>query len=356
MQFAYTAKTSTGDIQTGLITSADVESVKRALREQSLFPIDIRKSDSGSIWKSLFGARQHAKLSGRDLLSVTTQLAIMTRSGVDLASAFESLSQQSRSPNLRQVLLHVHKDLTGGKSVSDSMRAQAAVFGDAYVASVAAGEAAGKVPEVLGRLAQLQRTEMRVRSSIRALLAYPVLLTGVSSLVILGLVCFVLPQFQGIFNQFDMDLPILTQWIVASSDMLRNFVWLWLPIAGMAAFGLVAAKHSDAGRWWWDSAMLNTVIIRDITRRLLRGLEGPVDESRAAAILELYGVRHEKGIAATPGPRGVFRPLAIPTALLVDERGIVRWIDQTDDYRIRSDANRVLAAIAETLGAPRSVH
>ena len=59
---------------------------------------------------------------------------------------------------MRNILGQVHKDVTGGKSISDAMQAQAAVFGDAYVASVAAGEAAGKLPEVLGRLAQFQRT------------------------------------------------------------------------------------------------------------------------------------------------------------------------------------------------------
>ena len=76
----------------------------------------------------------------------------------------------------------------------------------------------------------------------------------------------------------------------------------------------------------------------------------------ALEVIGLYGVRHEKGFAATPGPRGMLRSLAIPTALLVDEWGIVRWIDQTDDYRVRSDADRVVAAIAETLGPPRSLH
>src|SRR5881394_847056 len=143
MQFTYTAKSKTGDIQSGHISAADIDAVKRALREQSLFPIDIRKNAGNSLFKSLFGARNKGALSRRDLLSVTTQLAIMTRSGVDLASAFHSLSQQCSNPMMRNILGQVHKDVTGGKSISDAMLAQAAVFGDAYVASVAAGEAAG---------------------------------------------------------------------------------------------------------------------------------------------------------------------------------------------------------------------
>ena len=91
MQFVYTAKIAAGDIQTGHISAADVDAVKRALREQSLFLIDVRKKAGNSPLKALFGSRDRASLSKRDLLSVTTQLAIMTRSGVDLASAFNSL-------------------------------------------------------------------------------------------------------------------------------------------------------------------------------------------------------------------------------------------------------------------------
>src|SRR6185503_8278931 len=102
MQYVYTAKTSAGDIHSGHITAADVEAVKRALREQSLFAIDIRKKAGASF--KLFGSRERGSLSKRDLLSVTTQLAIMTRSGVDLASAIHSLSQQSGNATLRNVL------------------------------------------------------------------------------------------------------------------------------------------------------------------------------------------------------------------------------------------------------------
>src|SRR4051794_34700116 len=120
MQFTYTAKSKQGDIQTGHISAADVEAAKRALREQSLFPIDIRKNAANSPLKALFGRRSQGGLSKRDLLSVTTQLAIMTRSGVDLASAFFSLSQQSSNPTLRKILGQIHKDVTGGKSISDA--------------------------------------------------------------------------------------------------------------------------------------------------------------------------------------------------------------------------------------------
>ena len=271
MQFVYTAKSKIGDIQSGHITAADIEAAKRALREQSLFPIDIRKKVIDSPFKALFGSRERSGLTRRDLLSMTTQLAIMTRSGVDLASSFNSLSQQCSNPALKRILGQIHKDVTGGKSISDAMQAQAAVFGEAYVASVAAGEAAGKLPEVLTRLSQFQRTEMRTRATVRTLLAYPLLLTGVSSLVVIGLVTFVLPKFVDIFSQFEVSLPIITQIVVAISDVLRRHIYIWLPLLACAIVGLIVSRNVEAGRKRWDYAMLNTPILRDITRAFYIG-------------------------------------------------------------------------------------
>jgi type II secretory pathway component PulF len=288
----YTAKTSSGDIQTGHISAADVEAVKRALREQSLFVIDVRKKASNTLWKTLFGARERAALSKRDLLSVTTQLAIMTRSGVDLASAFQSLSQQCGNAALRGILGQVHRDVTGGKSISDAMQAQASVFGDAYVASVAAGEAAGKLPEVLGRLAQFQRTEIRVRAAIRTLLAYPILLAGVSSLVVIGLVSFVLPKFVDIFSQFEVPLPVLTQVVVAMSDVLQQHLYVWVPLVLAAFVGLIVSRNIESGRRRWDAAMLNTPVIREITRAFYIG-----------RTFRLLGLMIESGVPLLEGLR-----------------------------------------------------
>src|SRR6478736_904341 len=291
MQFVYTAKSKTGDIQSGHISAADVDAVKRALREQSLFAIDIRKKAAASPFK-LFGSREKGALSKRDLLSVTTQLAIMTRSGVDLASAFQSLSQQCSNPMLRNILGQVHKDVTGGKSISDAMFAQASVFGDAYVASVAAGEAAGKLPEVLGRLAQFQRTEMRVRATVRTLLAYPLLLSGVSSLVVIGLVTFVLPKFVDIFGQFEVALPMITQVVVAMSDVIRKHWLLWLPLAIGAFAGLIVSRNVESGRRKWDYAMLNVPVLRDITRAFYIG-----------RTFRLMGLMIESGVPLLEGLR-----------------------------------------------------
>jgi peroxiredoxin len=83
------------------------------------------------------------------------------------------------------------------------------------------------------------------------------------------------------------------------------------------------------------------------TMKRKRGLAMTLLADESLAVTDRYGVRHEKAFAPN---KGFLRPLAIPTTILIDEWGIVRWLDQADDYRVRSDAPRVLAAVRAALG------
>jgi type II secretory pathway component PulF len=329
-----------------------------------------------TFFKKLIGARDKSSISKRELLSITTQLAIMTRSGVDLATSFQSLSQQSSNANLRNILSQIHKDLTGGKSISDAMQAQASVFGEAYVASVAAGEAAGKLPEVLSRLAQFQRTEIRVRSTVRTLMAYPLLLAGVSSLVVIGLVSFVLPKFVDIFSQFELQLPVLTQVVVAASDVLRAHVWIWLPLALVTFVGLIASRHTEAGRRKWDAAMLNTILIRDITRAfyigrtfrlmglmiesgvpLLEGLRLTRNSVRNSLYRELFDELEEailngRGLASSLINAGFVPPVAAEMVLTAERTGTLGLVTELmgEHYEEEGETKlREMATILEPL-------
>ena len=145
------------------------------------------------------------------------------------------------------------------------------VFGPTYIASMAAGEASGRLPEVLDQLARLQRGEMRLRSSIYAVLGYPIVLASVSSLVLFGLTFFVLPQFGEIFDEFDTPLPAITRVLLAFAAELRSRFWLWGALLVAAAIGLRAFRRSDAGQRLWDRFTVSTKLLRDVTQSLIIG-------------------------------------------------------------------------------------
>ncbi|MFV2066250.1 MAG: type II secretion system F family protein, partial [Pirellulales bacterium] len=145
------------------------------------------------------------------------------------------------------------------------------VFNGTYVASVAAGEASGQLADVLAQLAALLRGQMKLANSVRAMLAYPVMLTGVSSLVLMALLLFVLPKFETIFSDFDAPLPVITRFLMVISTELRSRYWFWGPAVLALAAGTAFFLRSKTGRSLWDHAMLHWYLLRDVTRSLLIG-------------------------------------------------------------------------------------
>jgi type II secretory pathway component PulF len=277
MQFAYTAKAKDGQPASGLLAADSLPQAQRQLRQQGLFVLSVAPARRGAgVGAASSGGRagflrRRGRVSRKDLLAFTSQLAIMSKAGIDVAGAIQSLQKQAASPALRATLEAVYQDVIGGKAFSTALGNHVEVFGQAYVASVAAGEASGRLDHVLGRLASIQRNELRLRTTRRALLAYPTVLSAVAGVVILGLMFFVLPQFTGVFAQFDMKLPLLTQALLALSGELRSRWWLWIGLLAAAAAGLTALRKHPAGRRLLDRFVLHAAGIRDVSRALLTG-------------------------------------------------------------------------------------
>ncbi len=201
----------------------------------------------------------------------TSQLSIMLKSGIDVSTALGSLAAQSKKSPLANTLASVHQTVLSGSTLSDALRRHKSVFDPAFVATVASGEASGSLAEVLVQLAQLQRSELRNRRTMRTLLTYPILLLVVSSSVVVGLVVFVLPKFSGIFAQYDVDLPFITQMLISFADELRQRWWLWTPLVLALLGGALIYRRTSAGRHFLDSMWVNTAVIRDVCRARLTG-------------------------------------------------------------------------------------
>jgi type II secretory pathway component PulF len=213
----------------------------------------------------------HGKVNRKDLIAMTSQLAIMIRSGVDVTSALQSLVRQQKSPVFRAILAEVHDTVLAGTSLSDALSRYPRTFNGTYVASVAAGEASGQLSEVLAQLAALLRSQMKLANSVRTMMAYPVMLSGISGLVLLALLLFVLPKFETIFADFDATLPAITRLLLAISAELRHRFWLWGPAMLGWVTGAVFFLRSQTGRRLWDRAVLHLYVLRDVTRCLLIG-------------------------------------------------------------------------------------
>ena len=195
----------------------------------------------------------------------------MTQSGVDVTSALMSMTRQSKKPGLKNTLHTIHGELIDGRKLSDALRLFPRIFNETYVASVGAGEASGKMTRVFGQLAQLQRNEIRLRASIQKVLIYPVVLMLVSLIVLSGLVLFVLPQFAGVFEEFETPLPFITQLLIDISAFIRGNILICGLFMAVVVACLTGLRYSRFGKTAWDQFLLMTPLVKDVTQSLYFG-------------------------------------------------------------------------------------
>nr|MBC8868836.1 type II secretion system F family protein [Planctomycetota bacterium] len=181
------------------------------------------------------------------------------------------LPKQATTPALRRVMEEVYGDVSSGQPISIALSRHPKVFDTAYVASIAAAEASGKMTEILSRLTELMRNEIRLHSSLRSTLAYPVILVSVASVVIMALVFFVLPQFATIFEDMDAPTPPLTHMLLTGAQFLRENIIMVLLSAGAALIGLILLFRTETVKRVRDRLVLNLRGLRGATRSLLSG-------------------------------------------------------------------------------------
>ncbi|MEM7313235.1 MAG: type II secretion system F family protein [Planctomycetota bacterium] len=211
------------------------------------------------------------RVSQRDIVAATSQLSILLRSGMDLGTSLESVARQTKKPAMKKLMTHVHERVMAGLQFSEALSIYQRTLGASFVASVRAGEASGKLAEVLVQLSQLQRQQMRLAASIRAMLAYPIVLTVVSSSVVLALMVIVLPRFATIFADFDATLPGITRVLLTISGVLTQHGLLVLAALGATIVGVLTMYRSESGRRVVDGWVLNFLPFGYVTRPLFIG-------------------------------------------------------------------------------------
>ncbi len=271
-QFSYTARSGTGETRRGVLDAASLTAARKSLRDQGLFALTLAAARESAIPGVLSAPRgRKRRITTRDLLMLTSQLAVMCRSGVDLAEALRSVTLNCQQPALREVLNAVYRDVSEGQSASAALNKHADVFGQAYVASLAAGEATGNMADVLSRMRELLHHQAKLRSTVRNTLAYPVVLLGLSAVVISAVIFFVLPQFAGVFETLEIQPPASTQFLLDISCEVRSRGWLWFGLAAIIGGGLAHFLRSEGGKRWRDQMLLNLAGTREVARLLLTG-------------------------------------------------------------------------------------
>lgn len=191
-------------------------------------------------------------VNASELAVFSRQLATMITSGMSILRALYVLEWQTENKFLKETIVAVRKDVEAGLSLSDSLARHPKVFNPLFVAMTQAGEAGGVLEDALLRVADQLEKDASLRRQIKSAMVYPALVIVFAVGVMMALVAFLVPVFEGVFKQFGGELPKITQVSVFLSHAVTGYWWLIFLLVAGSIFGFIKWKGSSWGRPQWD--------------------------------------------------------------------------------------------------------
>ncbi len=218
-KYFYLSKDAGGNSIQGSVEASDEADAKARIRSKNLVPIRIVKAAGGDGIGSKFSLF-NKKVSSKDLQIFTRQFSTLINAGIPVVDALKILGDGRKHPIIKSGSARVKQSIEGGRGLAESMAQVPELFDRFYVNMIKAGQEAGILDSILNRLATyLEKTE-KLKKQIVAALVYPGLIITVASLVVLGILFFIIPQFQEFYKGMGKELPALTQYVVGTSNFL----------------------------------------------------------------------------------------------------------------------------------------
>ncbi len=247
--FTYSAINADGLELTGELHAPDVSGAREQLRIRGLLANRVDELPaSGDL-----GARNvFKKVKPKTLQIFSRQFATMIEAGLNVVQALVILEDQTEDAYFGTVIRELRADVEGGLLLSQAMQRHPKIFERLFVSMVEAGEAAGILDEVLDRVAMHIEKATQIRRRVKGAMLYPTMVLSFATLVLVGLLMFLVPVFVHIFGQLGGQLPTLTQYVVKASNILKHKYYIIFPGLGLSIFGFRKWKKTEMGRKQWD--------------------------------------------------------------------------------------------------------
>lgn len=270
MNFAYVAKSRTGEEINGYLNGHSVDEVVNRLQSQGLVVLHVAKDPRqarrlplgdqlSQLWLGVVGTR--------DLALFNRQLSTVIEAGIPLVRGLRGLAADSTSRALAKAVTNVADRIESGENISDAMAAHPSTFNKMYLSMIRAGERAGTLDKIVEQLAVYLEKMDAIKTKVRSALSYPVFVLVFAVVASLFLLLKIVPTFAEIYADFGQQLPALTQAIVNTSNAIRANALLSLSLVlGFVVLVSLSIK-TRPGRYAFDTVLLKMPVFGPIIRK-----------------------------------------------------------------------------------------
>jgi len=303
-RYQWTGMSKSGSRVRGVIQSTDIKSAEAELRASGVEVISLKIKPRLS-----FSFIQQKKIKPKEIILFTRYLTTMLSAGMPILKALEVIARDQENPSLKSVVTSLKNNISSGLTLSDSLSKFPEYFSELYVNLTSAGEKSATLDKVLARLVKYLEKIDRLKSKVKAALIYPITIVVIALSVSLILLLFVVPQFQTMFQNAGVQLPVFTRMVIHASDALRHYWWMFLGLVIFVVWGINFLKRTNEYaankmdefilRLYIVGPIIKKSIIARFTRTLAITLDAglPIVDSMKSMIPIMGNRKYSKGLS-----------------------------------------------------------
>ena len=249
IQFQWTGLNGSGQKIQGTIEAQSLAWAKAKLRQQGVITQTISKKRA-TFW--------HKKIKAHDITLFSRQLATIIQAGVPLTQSLDLIASGAAHPRLSTLITGIKINIETGLTFAESLRKHPILFNDLMCSLIDMGEQSGTLETMLIRIATYKEKLEQLKQKIKKALTYPMAILLLACLITIGLLIFVVPQYQSLFDSFGANLPFITRVVIALSQFCLKYWLIMFTLSGCTLYAfLYGLKHAP-----YFAQIINTCLFK----------------------------------------------------------------------------------------------
>jgi type II secretory pathway component PulF len=267
-----------------MIEAPDRRSAVAALANRGQFALELaekaRATSIGGSDKAVLDLARVVRLrsrriTGKDILAVTTQLSTALQAGLPLLNALEIIGDQQHKSAVKEMLDEIAKSVSSGQSLSEAMARHGRFFSRLYISMIRVGETGGILEQTTARLAEILGRDEKIKTSMKNASAYPVFVLSLGLISAIVVITWVLPTVLETISGGVEVLPLPTRVLMWSSRFVISifttlYGWLFIALIAVMAYYLSRWVRSE-GRVKWDAFKLRIPVLGPVLKTIAVG-------------------------------------------------------------------------------------
>ena len=257
----YEGKTANGQMKKGRIEADTEEAAHAKLRGMQITPSSLKKA---GLMQSELKIPGMGGVGKKDLVIFTRQFATMIDSGLPLVQCLDIQAEQAANPTFRRELTVIKETVEGGATFADALRKFPKTFDELYVNLVSAGEIGGILDTILNRLAAYIEKNQKLKGQVKGAMTYPLVVTIVSIGCVILLLYKVVPMYNKMFTEMNVEMPLPTQILINMSEWLQSYFYVVIIVIIAIPITYNVSMRSAKLRFVRDTIILKLPIFGDL--------------------------------------------------------------------------------------------